>query len=173
MELIQKIKQALPKNSIGRYDLLAVYKEAVLFAELVDYLCGQIKEPVEYIVSPEATGWPLAAAIAAKRKVGFVGIRKEGSLPYAEEDLLKTSFIDYTGKTKTFTVQKDFIPEKSNVIIVDDWIETGAQIAAILGLLAQRQIIVQKIVSIGADMHQNCVRQWKEKQLLLCVGEDI
>ena len=173
MELVQKIKQALPENSVGRYDLLAIYKDAGLFAEIIDYLCNRIKDSVECVVSPEATGWPLAGAIANRLNAGFIGIRKDGNLPYAGKDLLKTSFTDYTGNTKTFAVPKDFMPSKSKVILVDDWVETGAQISAMMALVAQKQAIVEKIVCMGADTKHKCVRQWKDEDLLLCIGEVI
>lgn len=171
--LVEQIREALPKNSIGRYDLLSIYKNPVLFQAVVEYLCAEVNYPVEYVVSPEATGWPLAGAMANHLRCGFIGVRKEGKLPYAKTELLQETFVDYTGKTKTLAITKEALPLKSKVVLVDDWIETGAQMQAVMRLLQNRQAEVEKILCIGADTKNEPIRSWAQQGFLCCIGQNM
>jgi len=37
-DLIKRLTEVIPKDSIGRYDLLPVFKDKRLFAEIVEHL---------------------------------------------------------------------------------------------------------------------------------------
>jgi adenine phosphoribosyltransferase len=63
--------------------------------------------------------------------------------------LLKQSFTDYTKTKKSFEISKNAIKKGEKVLIVDEWIETGAQIKAVIKLVtkAKGQIIGISVLS--------------------------
>ena len=76
LELKQKLQSVLTKSEDGKYDLLPVYADPALFAEIVEELAAGYEGQVDYVVAPEAMGWVLGAAVATKLGAGFAGVRK-------------------------------------------------------------------------------------------------
>ncbi len=91
---------------------------------------------------------PLGTAIAQKLMVGILPIRKGGKLP-VESD--KTEFRDYTGQDKQLEIRLDILSQGTRVLIVDEWIETGAQVSAAITLIERYGAIVAGIAAINMD----------------------
>ncbi len=75
-------------------------------------------------------------------------VRKGGKLPVAA---ITSSFVDYTKKEKSLEMRADAIPKGTRVLLVDEWIETGAQAQAAVDLIERQGGIVAGIASIKMD----------------------
>ena len=84
-------------------------------------------------------------------KVGILTIRKGGKLPVAT-DFIK--FTDYSGSEKQLEIRKDILTKGMHVLIVDEWIETGAQIEASIQLIENQEAVVVGIASIAMDENE-------------------
>ena len=135
-ELAFRIESALPKDSINKPDLLAVFAQPGLLKEIVLELARPFNGKVDYVISPEAVGWVVGATVATELGVPFIGARKQGNLPYAREafyhndKIVLAKYTDYSTREKTIEITRDSIKPKSRVLIVDDWTDTGAGINA-------------------------------------------
>jgi len=134
-DVINEIRGILPRNSIGKYDLLTIFTHKTVFDKIVKVLSLDFQNKVDYVAAPEAIGWILGTAIAKELGVGFIGVRKGDKLPYAKEEIISTHFTDYSGQDKSFEISKSSIVRNKRVLIVDDWIETGSQMKALIALL--------------------------------------
>ena len=170
MKLVERIREVLPSATIGRYDLLPIFMNPELFKDIVQYLAEPYRDKVDYVVAPEAIGWILGSAIAIELGVGFIPIRKKGKLPYKDEDLITTEFMDYTRKTKAFQVSADSMDIKGHILIVDEWVETGSQMKSLLSLFNACDI--KGIVTIGIDINDN-TRDWIDNDFVTYIGMDI
>ena len=93
-DVINEIRGILPRNSIGKYDLLTIFTHKTVFDKIVKVLSLDFQNKVDYVAAPEAIGWILGTAIAKELGVGFIGVRKGDKLPYAKEEIISTHFTD-------------------------------------------------------------------------------
>ncbi len=96
----------------------------------------------------DALGFILGAAIAVRLKKGFVPIRKGGKLP-VQTDVAR--FVDYTGQEKSLELRVGAIQPRTRVLVVDEWVETGAQVRAAIELLEKQGGVVIGVASINME----------------------
>ena len=171
-ELQQRIVQLLPKSSIGRYDLLPVLADKELSREIARQLAEPYRDKADIVVAPEALGWLLGEKIAAELDVPLLPLRKGEKLPYASEELYRVAFMDYSGHRKSLETAKNAPLDGKRVLIVDEWIETGAQIEAVMALLEKFDCSVAGIATIGADMNER-TQSWIEQGIFTCICRDL
>jgi len=71
----------------------------------------------------------LGGAAAIQLGVGFIAIRKAGSLFPGDKARLMTAR-DYRGHNHELLIQRDSVYTGDRVLLVDDWAETGSQARA-------------------------------------------
>jgi len=127
-----------PKPGILFYDLTPVFGNVFLFKELIDELARPFEEEsIDCVVSPEARGFILGAAVAYRLGAAFVPLRKQGRLPRAT---VSASFsMEYREAGEEIFAHTDAHPKGARVLLVDDVLATGgtahasARIVEILG----------------------------------------
>jgi adenine phosphoribosyltransferase len=136
-------------TSGSRCDVTPVFADPAAFAELITDLAQPFTtSSIEYVAGIDALGFILGAAMAMHLNKGFIPIRKGGKLPVA---VTVTEFVDYTGKKKTLEIRKGIIKADDRVLVVDDWIETGAQVQAAIDLIEEEGGRVVGIATINID----------------------
>ena len=152
-----------------RNDVTPLFADFQAFESLVhDLLKPFAEDEYDYIAGIDALGFILGTAIAWRTKKGLITIRKTGKLPGPTDS---ESFTDYSGKQKAFEIGKEAIKRGSKILVVDEWVETGAQIIAAIKLIEKQGGIIAGIVSICIDendetrkLRQNykCLSVWPE-----------
>ncbi len=132
-----------------RDDVSPLFADGTAFTALIDDL-GQRCDHLGYdaIAGIDALGFVLGAALARRACRGLIVVRKAGSLPVAA---LRESFVDYTGTQKALELRADLVPVGARVLIVDEWVETGAQANAAARLVERAGGCVVGIATIQAD----------------------
>ncbi len=171
-KLRQRILQLLPKESVGRYDLLPVLSDKELSQEIARKLAEPYRKKVDIVVAPEALGWLLGEKIATELDVALLPLRKGEKLPYASDQLYRVAFMDYSGHRKSLETAKDAPLNGKRVLIVDEWIQTGAQIMAVMALLEKFKCAVVGIATIGVNSNVR-TQTWREQGLLTYIGMDL
>lgn len=171
-QLKQQIQALLPKDSIGRYDLLPVLADKALSREIARKLAAPYQGKADVVAAPEALGWLLGEKVAAELDVPLLPLRKGEKLPYASRDLYRVAFMDYSGKRKSLETAKNAPLQGKRVLIVDEWVETGAQIKAAMALLGKFDSQVAGVATIGANPDNARVKAWLEEGFLTCVSEE-
>jgi adenine phosphoribosyltransferase len=140
-------------TSGNRYDVTPLFSNYDGFNALVNDLVEQVPDDdVDIVACIDALGFVLGTAIAQKLKVGILTIRKGGKLPVITDVV---GFTDYTGLEKQLEIRQDILCEGMKVLIVDEWIETGAQIGASIRLIEAQGASVAGIVTIKMDDNKN------------------
>ena len=170
--LKDRVKEAIPKDSIGRCDLLPIFADTALFSEMVKFFSTIYAGKVDYIASPEAIGWILGVSIARDLNVGFIPIRKGGKLPYPKTALISAEYLDYSRTLKVLALKKTTFPTGSRVLIVDEWIETGASVRCCIELLEKAGCIISGLATIGIDYNENTM-SWVDAGFVTFIGQDI
>ena len=133
----------------GRCDITPVFASAPDFQLLLSDLMAPFEDSsVQIVVGIDALGFILGAAAALKLGAGFVPARKPGKLPVRSDS---RQFIDYTGKEKGLELGCGAIAPGSRVLIVDDWIETGAQMRAAIELVEGQGGVVIGVCAFNID----------------------
>lgn len=122
------------------------------------------------MAAPEAIGWILGTAIAKELGVGFIGVRKGDKLPYAKEEIISTHFTDYSGQDKSFEISKSSIVRNKRVLIVDDWIETGSQMKALIALLEKLDCSIIGLATIGIDINE-VTQKWIDSSFVAYIAQ--
>ncbi|MEM2121799.1 MAG: adenine phosphoribosyltransferase [Candidatus Woesearchaeota archaeon] len=121
-----------PKKGIIFRDITPLLKNPSAFNYVINSFAKELKsKKVDFVVSAEARGFILGAALAYKLKAGFIPLRKPGKLPY------KT--IRHSFKTEysidAFEIHSDALKKGSRVVIVDDVLATGGTASAAVKLV--------------------------------------
>jgi len=170
--LKKRVLAVIPKNSVGRYDLLPVFMDSKLFADIVNYLATPYIGKIDYVAAPEAIGWVLGSAMARALNVGFVPIRKIGNLPYPKDLLTSQDYVDYSNKAKALEIKKDYVKPGDRILIVDEWVETGVSLHCCKNLLEKLGCTIVGLATIGID-YQEGTKAWIDMGFIRYIGRDI
>lgn len=120
------------------------------------------KVDLDKVASPESLGFILGSAIAHGLDRGFVPFRKGGELPIHRQHRSRVSFVDYTNRRKSLEVNRSLIKPGERILIVDDVIDTGAQIKAMIKLIERLHGIVVGVSVLVADRSRKTERLIKK-----------
>lgn len=140
-------------ETTGRFDVTPLFGNPETFAGLRADLAAGIPEDVDpaAVVGPDALGFVLGSALAVDLGVGFVPVRKGGKLPYTDAELHRRTVTDYSGEEKTLELRRGALGDGDSVVLVDDWVETGAQMLATADLVEAAGASVAAVLAIGVD----------------------
>jgi len=160
----------IDRNTIGnRYDVTPLFSHHADFNALVDDLVEYVAgTTIDLVACIDALGFILGTAIAQKLEVGILPVRKGGKLPVESDS---TEFRDYTGQDKQLEIRRDILSYGSRVLIVDEWIETGAQVSATITLIEDHGAIVAGIATINMDDNEK-TRSISSKYKVYSVWEE-
>jgi adenine phosphoribosyltransferase len=136
-------------TSGNRCDVTPLFGDYAAFSALVDDLAALV-EPLAFdvVVGIDALGFILGAALALRMQRGFVPIRKGGKLPVAVDSV---ECVDYTGQRKTLELRPGALAPGTRALLVDEWIETGAQVRAAIQLIEGQGGVIAGIATLHMD----------------------
>jgi adenine phosphoribosyltransferase len=146
-----------------RCDVTPLFGDYAAFAALVDDLAARFSDTAfDAVAGIDALGFILGTALAGRFEKGFIPLRKGGKLPVAVD---QAEFVDYTGQLKTLELRRGAIPPGVRVLLVDEWIETGAQVKAAIRLVEGQGGVVAGIATINADRNEATRSLFKDYNL--------
>ncbi|WP_317056439.1 phosphoribosyltransferase family protein [Roseovarius rhodophyticola] len=130
-------------------DPTSIYINQRAFQDLLADLLADL-DGVEFDVvgGLDAMGFVLGAALAARRDVGFLPIRKVGKLCV---DTDKVSFTNYSGRTQDMEMRLPAFAPGTRVLLVDQWIETGGTMEGAIDLVTRQKGVVAGLVAIAME----------------------
>jgi adenine phosphoribosyltransferase len=117
-----------PQPGIVFKDATPLFSDPPALEQAVEALSEHARPlEVDYVVAPEARGFILGAAIAARCGAGFIPVRKPGKLPY------ETRSVSYELEygIDELHMHVDALQDGARVLLHDDLIATGGTMAAI------------------------------------------
>ena len=140
-----------------RCDVTPLFADYVAFTAVVDDLVDGI----------DALGFILGTAVALHLQKGFLAIRKGGKLPVKVN---RVQFVDYTGQQKALEMRSDGLNPGTRVLLVDEWVETGAQVKAAIELV---EMMGGRVAGIGTiKMDDNKItRRLRQQYRVFAVGD--
>jgi adenine phosphoribosyltransferase len=143
LDIKSKIRRIPEFKGVVFWDITPILKDSQCFRNCILRLADHYrKKPIDVIVSNEARGFIVGAALAYELEVGFIPIRKKGKLPYTCIDL--TYQKEY--ECDTIEIHEDAIEQKQKVLLIDDLLATGGTIKANIKLIEK---LGGEIVGIG------------------------
>jgi adenine phosphoribosyltransferase len=143
LDLKSRIRRIPEFKGVVFWDITPLLKDKYAFKECVRQMADHCRDKdVDVIVSSEARGFILGAALAYELGVGFVPIRKKGKLPSKAVSL--TYQKEY--ELDTIEIHEDSIEPGQKVLLIDDLLATGGTIKANAELVEK---LGGKIVGIG------------------------
>jgi adenine phosphoribosyltransferase len=126
-----------PHTSHAVSDVSGWWRDPTVITAIGPALAGPFRaDRPTVVVSPEMTGFLLGPLVAAALGVGFVEAYKDGrEQAIADPMAWATSEPDYRGRRVALGVRSRHIAAEDRVLVVDDWIVTGAQVAALRSLV--------------------------------------
>jgi adenine phosphoribosyltransferase len=132
-----------------RCDVTPLFAGGDACPALVDDLLGLFAgTPFDVIAGIDALGFVLGGAMAFRAGCGFIAVRKVGKLSVTAD---RVEFVDYSGETKALEVRPGAVTPGSAVLVIDEWIGTGAQASTAATLIERQGGIVAGITAIAAD----------------------
>ena len=151
-------------NTPGRRcDVTPLFANPQAFAQLLADLWQPFaSREVKYIAGLDALGFILGAALAQWVGLGFIPVRKGGKLPVPSDEI---SFMDYSGQEKSLALRQGAVRPGERIVLVDEWIETGAQIDAAIQLVEGQGGRIVGIATIAMD---DCPRTRQIREKYIC-----
>jgi adenine phosphoribosyltransferase len=136
-------------SGVGRYDVTPLFANYDAFSALLDDLLAACADlTFDLIVGIDALGFILGAGLALRAGAGFVPARKGGKLPVPADT---ESCTDYSGDRKSLELRYDAIVPGARALVVDEWIETGAQVSAAIALIERQGGVIAGVATIHMD----------------------
>lgn len=144
--------ERIAARATGRYDVPSLFSGADVLSSVVDDFADPFRgEPIELVAGVDALGFVLGTGVALELGTGFLPIRKGGKLSVPESDIERRQVEDYSDERKTLEVDTAAVPDGASVLVVDDWMETAAQMTAATELVAAAGGEVAGIVVLDAE----------------------
>lgn len=141
-----------------RSDVTPIFAEPAAFAALVEDLLAPFRDAgVQRVAATDALGFIVGTALALRLGVGFVPVRKGGKLPVKNE---RAEFRDYSGAVKSLELRAEPWPAGTRVLLVDEWVETGAQARAAVELIERAGGVVAGIAAIAFRKNEKTAPLW-------------
>jgi adenine phosphoribosyltransferase len=120
-----------PKAGIIFKDITPLLASGEALADAVARMADPWRDRgVDLVVSAEARGFILGAAVALELGAGFIPVRKPGKLPW--KSVSKTYELEYG--TDTLCLHADAVKPGQRVLLLDDLLATGGTMAACAAL---------------------------------------
>ena len=143
LDLKSKIRRIAEFKGVVFWDITPLLKDKKCFKESIRLLADHYRgKDIDFIVSNEARGFIVGAALAYELGVGFVPVRKKGKLPFKCVDL--TYKKEY--ECDTIEVHEDAIEQGQKVLLIDDLLATGGTFKANIDLVEK---LGGEVVGIG------------------------
>jgi adenine phosphoribosyltransferase len=127
LDLKSKIRRIPEFKGVVFWDITPLLKDKGAFKESIKLMANHFRgKKIDIVVSNEARGFIIGAAVAYELGVGFVPIRKKGKLPSRVASL--TYRKEY--ESDTIEIHEDSIEPGQRVLLVDDLLATGGTIKA-------------------------------------------
>lgn len=135
----------------SRYDTTRAMSDPKMRQEITESL--QPEGEVDVVVALETLGLPLGLLLAEICEAEFVPLREKGKIP-ADKKYLESVSAGYDHRDKSLVIDTRNLSDDENVLIVDDWIETGKQIESALRLVEPLCDQVIAVSTIGTDKNK-------------------
>lgn len=143
LDLKLKIRRIPDFKGVVFWDITTLLKDKYAFRECIKRMADHYRgKDIDVIVSSEARGFILGAALAYELGAGFVPIRKKGKLPSKVVSL--TYKKEY--ESDTIEIHEDSIEPSQKVLLIDDLLATGGTIKANAELVEK---LGGKVVGMG------------------------
>ena len=143
MDLKSKIKRVPEFKGVVFWDITPLLKDKYAFRQCIKGLADHFRtRDIDIVVSNEARGFIIGAAVAHELGAGFVPIRKKGKLPPRVHSLSYNK--EY--ESDTIEIGEDGIKHGDKVLLVDDLLATGGTIKANADLVER---LGGKVVGMG------------------------
>ncbi|MGZ4850782.1 MAG: adenine phosphoribosyltransferase [Candidatus Bathyarchaeia archaeon] len=134
LNLKSRIRRIPEFKGVVFWDITPLLKDRHCFHECIKQLADHYRsKPIDAVVSNEARGFIIGAALAYELGVGFVPIRKKGKLPYKCVNL--TYKKEY--ECDSIEIHEDAIKKGQNILLIDDLLATGGTVKANIELIEQ------------------------------------
>jgi len=143
LDLKSKVRRISQFKGVVFWDITPLLKDKISLHECVKQLADHFRrEPVDLVVSNEARGFIIGAAVAYELGAGFVPIRKKGKLPAKCVDLTYKKEYEFD----TIEIHEDAIEKGQKILLIDDLLATGGTMKANIELVEK---LGGKVVGLG------------------------
>ncbi len=143
-------RQTLGLPGMRCRDITPIFADPDAFKALVADLCRDVySSDIDVVVGLEALGFILATAVAGRLGVGLVPIRKAGKLP-VRTDRLELPVV--RGQPRTLELRVGALRPGARVLLVDDWIKSGTQIAGAIQLIEGQGASIAGVMSLNVEL---------------------
>lgn len=113
------------------------WRSAPLLAALGPALAGLFPDArPTLVVGPETSGFLLGPLVARELGAGFVEAYKDARGHVADRMLSGITTPDHRGRAVTLSLRARLLAGNDRVLLVDDWTDTGAQLAVLRSLVS-------------------------------------
>ncbi len=131
----------------GATDITPLLSKGDAFHQLIKNISDLFSDQkINKVACIEGRGFILGSAVAYHLHAGVIPIRRKGGL---KNKIYSLKYVDYSGKEKSLEMHRDALMAGEKILIIDDWVETGATIKTTVRLIKK---CGGNIIGIGVFM---------------------
>jgi adenine phosphoribosyltransferase len=150
-KLRQIVSNHLYKKSSNKKFIGTIYSDLDSINAVLSYFKEIYQDKVDSIAALDGSGYILGSMLARELNVAFVPVAKEREYNEFDDEYYRSSYINHRDEACSVVIRKDCLAPNCRVLIVDNWIESGATVQAILSMLEDAEVNVVGIAAFGID----------------------
>mgnify|MGYP004444436775 FL=1 len=104
----------------------------------------------------------MGSMLSREMKVGFIPVAKCKVSDVFGDEFYRAVYVNHRNESCALVVRKDSLKDHPTVLIVDNWIETGATIAGISSIMEDAGASVAGVITFGMDDNEKTQALVKE-----------
>ena len=148
-----------------------IYSDINTLNKILDYFTEEYIGKTDVVVAIDGSGYIIGSMVSRELGVGFIPVVKESTNNDFGDEYLRAAYIDHRDKPRSLVIRKDLFEKGQNVLIVDNWIESGVTIRALLSILEEAEVHVAGIVTYGINDNPNTHSLKEDFQVTAIVEE--
>ncbi len=171
VDMTKQLKDKVLKDSEGRRDICTVYSDKALMDAIIEHLSSNFVGKIDYVAAPESLGFILGSLMSSALGVGFIPIRNGEVAVLEAKDSIRSYYIDHRDRARKLQVRKSNIPTGSRILLVDDWVESGATIHACKDIIDEAGAILVGVAAIGSSNTERMAKFEEDNQFAYIIKD--
>ena len=161
-ELQDIVNKHLQRKGISKKFVGTIYSNVEDCDLVLSYFADIYRGKADYIAALEGSGFILGSMLSRELGIGFIPIAKRPEDEKWSEEYYRSVYVNHKNEPCALAVRKDLLSGGPRILIVDNWIETGATVECIRHIMEDAEAKVAGIVTLGINDNEKTRNLRKE-----------
>ena len=165
-ELQEIVSRHLQSDSRKKKYVGTIYNDLDSLNRILSFFSEEYRGKIDVVAALDGAGFILGGMLARELQVGFVPIVKTREHDRFVGDYRRSVYINHRDEACSLLAARTCLTPGTRVLIVDNWIETGATIQSALMIMEDAGAKVIGIATFGMDKNEKTTELSKDMTIV-------